>query len=48
MNRIEDLARLLSRHTASLGPGIHQSAIERVALIRSEQPSEQMHTAKAR
>jgi AraC-like DNA-binding protein len=44
MNRIEDLARLLDRHTATLGPGIHESLIERVALVRSERPSEQMHT----
>jgi AraC-like DNA-binding protein len=44
MSRIEDLARLLDRHTVALGPGIHASAIERVALIRSERASEQMHT----
>jgi AraC-like DNA-binding protein len=43
MNRIEELARLLDRHTVALGPGIHESVIERVTLIRSEQPSEQMH-----
>ncbi|MBO0765526.1 MAG: AraC family transcriptional regulator [Hyphomicrobiaceae bacterium] len=44
MNRIEDLARLLDRHTAGLGPGIHEIAIARVALVRQERPSEQMHT----
>jgi AraC-like DNA-binding protein len=44
MNRIEDLARLLDRHTVALGPGIHESVIERVSLVRSERPSEQMHT----
>lgn len=44
MSRIEDLARLLDRHTAELGPGIHASIIERVAIVRSERPSERMHT----
>jgi AraC-like DNA-binding protein len=44
MSRIEDLARLLDRHTADLGPGIHGSIIDRVALVRSERPSERMHT----
>lgn len=44
MNRIEDLARLLDRHTATLGPGMHESVIERVSLVRLERPSEQMHT----
>jgi AraC-like DNA-binding protein len=44
MSRIEDLARLLDRHTVQLGPGIHESAIDRVAFVRSERPSEQMHT----
>jgi AraC-like DNA-binding protein len=44
MNRIQDLARLLDRHTAKLGPGIHETVIERVALVRQERPSEQMHT----
>ncbi|HEX5957448.1 MAG TPA: AraC family transcriptional regulator, partial [Hyphomicrobiaceae bacterium] len=44
MNRIEDFARLLDRHTVGLGPGVHETAIGRVALVRAEQPSEQMHT----
>jgi AraC-like DNA-binding protein len=44
MSRIEDLARLLDRHTAGLEPGIHDSLLDRVALIRSEQPSCRLHT----
>jgi AraC-like DNA-binding protein len=44
MNRIQDLARFLDRHTVELGDGIHRSVIERVSLVRSERPSEQMHT----
>jgi AraC-like DNA-binding protein len=44
MKRIEDLARLLDRHTVVLGPGIHETVIERVAIVRQERPSEQMHT----
>lgn len=44
MSRIEDLARLLDRHSAQLGPGVHQNVIDRVSLARCEQPSEQLHT----
>ena len=43
MSRIRELARLLDRHTAELGPGIHDSAIGRLALIRAESPSAKMH-----
>jgi AraC-like DNA-binding protein len=44
MSRIEELARLLDRHSAGLGSGIHPTVLDRVALVRSEQPSEQLHT----
>jgi AraC-like DNA-binding protein len=44
MSRIADLARLIDRHSAELGPGVHQNVIDRVSLARSEQPSEQLHT----
>lgn len=44
MNRIEDLARLLDRHTVALGSGIHETLIDRVELVRAVQPSEQVHT----
>jgi AraC-like DNA-binding protein len=43
MGRIKDLARLLDRHTGDLGPGIHESAIARVELVRAECPSEKIH-----
>ncbi len=44
MNRIEDFARLLDRHTVALGPGMHETVIDRVGVVRAEHPSEQMHT----
>jgi AraC-like DNA-binding protein len=44
MSRIEDLARLVDRHSVKSGTGIHQTILDRVALVRSEQPSEQLHT----
>lgn len=44
MSRIADLARLLDRHSAALGPGTHDCAVPHLALIRSEQPTERMHT----
>ncbi|HEX5998334.1 MAG TPA: AraC family transcriptional regulator [Hyphomicrobiaceae bacterium] len=44
MNRIEDFARLLDRHTVTLGPGMHETVIDHVGVVRAEHPSEQMHT----
>lgn len=44
MSRIRDLAHILDRHSATLGYGTHESAIPRVALIRSEHPTDRMHT----
>lgn len=44
MSRIKDLARLLDRHTAVRGDGMHESAIPGVDLVRLAHPSDRMHT----
>jgi AraC-like DNA-binding protein len=44
MTRIAELSRLLDRHSATPGAGTHDCAVPRLALIRSEQPTDRMHT----